>query len=362
MDSSLVLTMSMAAPTPSSMPPPPRHNIVFTLPRTSSNLLTQILNLSAQLNIHRHPSDGYIFLPPLVHRFKNDLAGKDVNLWTEEEWHGMRDAFQRAYEELEKLIGEADVNGKGIYIKEHINWLVEPGRETQFLWPGQSNAWNDTFTITPAKTNTPASASLSKHRSTTNETCLPDSILSRLSPTILIRNPLLTLPSLLRTIIDNEGLDIALATPTSQWLWESSFHWSRSLYDFYTTTIPASARATNTPGIAYPIVLDADDLSNPDLVRRYTQAVQLDPELVRFEWEAAGREELEGVGPNVRRMKDTLLASTGIVKGKTAVGVSAEREIGKWKEEFGEVLAGRLVGLLEGVRGDYEELWGRRFR
>lgn len=200
----------------------------------------------------------------------------------------------------------------------------------------------------PVKTNTSDSASRSKDRSIANETCLPDSILSLFSPTILIRNPILTLPSLLRTIIDNEGLESALATPTSQWLWESSFHWSKSLYDFYITTVPASARATNTPGITYPIILDADDLSNSDLMRRYVQAVQLDPEQVRFEWEATSQEELEGIGTDVRRMKDTLLASKGIVKGKTAEGLSAESERGKWKEEFGEVLAGRLMGCWRG--------------
>jgi hypothetical protein len=44
----------------------------------------------------------------------------------------------------------------------------------------------------------------------------------------------------------------------------------------------------------------------------------------------------------------------------TEIEVAAEQE--KWKEEFGEVLAGRLVELVEDAMEDYEWLYERRLR
>ena len=340
----------------SSLTPPPRHNIIFTIPRTSSNLLTQILNLSAQPGIHRVPSDGYVFLPPLVHRFRNNLAGKNVNDWTHEERSGMTEAFQKAYNDLNKWTQEAEEEGKGMMIKEHINWLLSPVAETRFLF-SSSPTLDTKFTIQPAQ---PIQNLQFESPSENNETCFPDSILSSLAPTILIRNPLLTLPSLLRTSIDIEGLETALATPIEQWEWETSYHWSRTLYAFYASLpfpLPSSV-----PEINYPIILDADDLPDQELMRRYASAVRLDPSLIRFSWPVAPKEEIEASGKNIARMKDTLLASSGIVKGKTSQGLTIEGEMKKWEKEFGNVLTGRLVELWEGAKEDYVWLFERRFR
>jgi len=340
----------------SSSTPPPRHNIIFTLPRTSSNLLTQILNLPAQPGIHCIPSDGYIFLPPLIHRFRNNLAGRNANDWTHEERSGITKAFQKAYNDLDKWGKEAEEEGKEIFIKEHINWLLSPTAETLFLF-SSSPTFNDEFTIEPTN---PTQSFRFEGRSANNETCFPDSILSSLLPTILIRNPLLTLPSLLRTSIDIEGLETAVATPIEQWKWESSYHWSRTLYAFYTSLF--SPLPSSVPETDYPIILDADDLPDQELMRRYATTVGLDPSLIRFSWPAAPKEEIEAAGKNIARMKDTLLASSGIVKGKTSQGLTITSEKKKWEKEFGDVLAGRLVELWEGTRGDYEWLFERRFR
>jgi hypothetical protein len=332
-----------------------RHNFIFTLPRTSSNLLTQILNLPAQPGIHRVPSDGYIFLPSLIHRFMHKLAGKNVTEWTDEERSGMKEAFQKAYNDLGKWSKEAEEGGKGIFIKEHINWLLSPVDETKFLFSVPSTTFPELFTVLPAD-----SASSPIARSPYNETCFPDSVLSSLFPTILIRNPILTLPSLLRTSIDIEGLETALATPIEVWKWECSYHWSRTLYDFY-HSLPSSI-PSGVPEIDYPIILDADDLPNQELMGRYATAVGLDPSFIRFSWPAAPKSEVEATGKNIARMKDTLLASSGIVEGKSSQGLSIEGERLKWEKEFGEVLAGRVVELWEELKGDYEWLFERRFR
>ncbi|KAF2707910.1 hypothetical protein K504DRAFT_483184 [Pleomassaria siparia CBS 279.74] len=331
----------MADSIPSPSPSLPRHHdIIFTLPRTSSNLLTQMLNLPAQPSVHRHVSDGYIFLPTTAYRFGNGIVGTNVNTWTDEQRDGMREAFQSCYHAR-------------VFIKEHVNWLVEPVRETRFLFGEQSVADEEQFIVTPT-------------RSRRNETCFPDSILADIAPTMLIRNPILSLPSLLRTSIDLQGKEEELATSHEQWLWEASYHWSRTLYEFYTTSasaLPAESLATvDIPGITFPIVVDADDLSNRDLVRRYAKAVGLDEDKVRFEWEATTGQDLEGFSRMEKRMKDTILGSKGIVKGKTAEGLTIDTERVKWEKEFGDVLAARLVRLVELVKGDYEWLWERRLK
>ena len=302
-----------------------------------------------------------MFLPPLIQRFKNHLAGKDVNTWTEEERHGISEAFQTAYLALEAWIGEAEKVGEVVFIKEHINWLIDPIAETRFLHGKEHSIEEDIFTIRPTSTSSHSPPSRTKLKDKDNETCLPDSVLNRFIPTILIRNPLLTIPSQLRTSIDNEGLEAALSTPLEQWRWETSFHWSRSLYTYY-SSLPISSRKASVQGTEYPIILDADDLPKQGLMKRYAQSVGLNDEVLRFEWDVASQEDVEKMGKTERRMRDTLLASRGIVGGKTAHGLSVEGERDKWRNEFGDELAERVELLVKEGMGDYEWLWERRFR
>lgn len=334
---------------PAATPTKPPLNVVFTIPRTSSHLLIQILNLPAQPSIHKHASDGYFFLAPLVQRFKRQLSGKDVSLWKDEDVRAVKEACQISYDGFEKFLLEAKGRGKGVFVKEHVNWFLDPTAESRYLHSasnGLGAATTSPFTII-------AAGSRNKIVSGSNETSLPDEVLLRLRPTFLIRNPMLTFPSLLRTSIDNEGRGAVMAGAETQ-RWEMSFHWSRALYEFY-----VEQRNLNsvTP---VPIILDADDILNPDLMRTYAQTVGLDPNVIRYEWEKASEEEVGKLAKTERRMKDTILASQGIVKGKTAEGMQLDSEIEKWKVEFGEDLAARLEGFVRAAMEDYEWLWERR--
>lgn len=356
-----------------SQPGLPVYNILLTLPRTSSHLLTQILNLGAQPGIHRHPSDGYFFIQPTIQRFTHHLAGKHVSAWTEEERDIVRDAFQRSYEQVDTFVKEVQRHGKSSYVKIHINWLVEPVSESRFLYPLSPSstviAPNDSgialeqdvtvpWTVEPSLDTPGDSATL--YRSQFNETALPDSVLKTWKATFLIRHPALTFPSLLRTGIDNEGLATVLQQEATQ-RWEATFHWSRRLYEFY-SSLPEPDRATRDPNISYPIILDADDILNAKLVSNYAHAVGLDENKIRYEWKRASSDEIEKLSATERRMKDTLLQSEGIVQGKTAEGLVLEEEIKKWKTEFGEVLASRLESLVKATLNDYEWLWERRLK
>lgn len=108
----------------------------------------------------------------------------------------------------------------------------------------------------------------------------------------------------------------------------------------------------------YPIILDAADLADQELVRKYARAVGLDPDVVVFEWGVATGEERKGMGEMEGRMKDTLLGSIGVVVGKLR-GKEEEERV-KWREEFGEVVAGRLEALVRDAMADYEWLRERR--
>jgi hypothetical protein len=341
------------------------YNIVFTIPRTSSHLLIQILNLPAQDSIHRHPSDGYFFLAPLVQRFKHHLAGKDVSSWSEEQQEAVKDAFQESWEGLAKFLETAKKSGKGVFVKDHINWLVDPIAETRFLHPPTPRASRvpngipppdppgNPFAITVHDIDSPT-------LSPRNETVLPDDVLAGLRPTFLIRNPMLTFPSLLRTSLDNEGRQAVIDQYDTQ-RWELTFHWSRALYEFY-LNLQGYDRTTSSPDIQYPIILDADDLLDENLMRRYASAIHLDPDLVRYTWPAATSSELDALSKTEKRMKSTILGSEGIVQGKTSQGLVLDEEVVKWKKEFGDELGERLDGFVKDAMEDYWWLWEKRLK
>ncbi|KAF2010778.1 hypothetical protein BU24DRAFT_495982 [Aaosphaeria arxii CBS 175.79] len=352
--------MAPATPpeTPTSPQKPPIHNILLTLPRTSSHLLTRILNLPSQPSIHRHPSDGYFFLAPTVQRFSHHLAGKPLPAWTSDERDALRDAFQTSYEELEAFHSAVVAAGKSSYVKIHVNWLIEPVSETSFLFPDleQQQLLPAPWTVQTASQGPDAT------KSALNETAVPDEVLRGWRPTFLVRHPALVFPSLLRTAIDNEGVESVLKGEATQ-RWEATFHWSRALYEFYDGDGEGEGRESRVEGVRYPIVVEADDVvGRPEVVRLYARAVGLDEKLVRYEWERASETEVAGLSKVERRMKDTLLGSRGIVGGKTAEGLVVEDEVVKWGKEFGEVLGERLRVLVEASMADYEWLRERRLR
>ncbi|KAF2119236.1 hypothetical protein BDV96DRAFT_642273 [Lophiotrema nucula] len=331
----------------------PLHNILFTQPRTASHLLTKILNLDAQPSIHPHSDKGYFFLKALGVRFRHDLSGKHIDMWSAQENEDYRAALQGSYTEFENWLEEVENTGKGSYVKQHTSWLIEPVSETKFIY-GRDSTNAKTWAINVDSRD-------EVEHSKGNETILPSTTLLRLRPTFLIRHPALAFPSLLRTSIDNEGFEKVLNDEGTQ-KWEMTLHWTRSLYSWYLTHLSNLEKATKDEVITYPIILDADDISKSALMAKYAAAVGLDPSLIRFEWEAASPEELKGLSKTVQRMKDTILASTKIVEGKDSRALILGDEKQKWKDEFGEVLAGRLVKFVDGAMDDYEWLKERRLK
>jgi len=335
----------------------PVHNVLFTIPRTASHLLTKILNLPSQPSIlcPANGKDGYLFLPALVQRFQRNLTERHIGQWNEVDIKRFQEALQAGFDAWIAFIGHAEGDGRGTYVKEHINWLLDPVSEARALgYAGQNDVeafevyWSD--------------ASKEQERNVHNLTCLPTKfLLESVKPTFLVRHPALTFPSALRTSIDIEGLSIALASERTQ-RWECTYAWTLSLYRLYTET-PDFNRATFVDGIKYPIILDASDLSNETMLKRYALAVGLDDDKVRFVWDAAGKEEVGALEKAEQRMKSTILSSKCVERGKLGVdGIDLRLLEREWMEEFGDVLADRMGRLVRASMPAYEELRGMRLQ
>jgi hypothetical protein len=300
--------------------------------------MMRILNLSNQPSISRHHEDGYCFLPTQLYRYTHNTAGRPMQEWTDEERSGMHAAHSNSFTAWKDWINEAEHQGKGTFIKEHINWTIRPFAETNYLYT-TDHAAKDVIS---------------------NLTSIPESFLSTVRATFLIRHPALVAPSLVRVAMQNEGISEVLTISAEKTMqWESTYTWHVSLYRFLLSTSPHSS---HDPKVTYPIILDASDLGDKALVRRYAAAVALDPDTVQFEWD--GATSLEGMGRIEVVMKETLLKSKGLVLEKLArveeLDVKMLKE--KWKEEFGEELGGRVGALVDNAREDYEWLWERRMK
>jgi hypothetical protein len=261
----------------------------------------------------------------------------------------MADALKESWEAWKQWSEKAEKEGKGTYVKEHVNWMLDPAVEFAFLHGGEVTAKR-------------LPEGLRDEDAEMNVTAIPDAwLFYRVRPTFLIRHPALTFPSLMRTAIDNEGVEEVLKAESAMVMrWECSYTWHVQLYR-YLLASGSYPKESKVEGITYPIILDAADLKDEALVRRYAEAVGLDAEKVRFAWQEGEKEDM---GEMEARMKDTLLVSKGMVAGKLTGGgemdIEAEKE--KWRKEFGDVLTERLVMLVDAAMGEYEWLYTRRMR
>lgn len=229
-------------------------------------------------------------------------------------------------------------------MKEHVNWTLLPERESGFLHGDADGVQKAGGPRSPPEGGNP--------------TAIPNELWSRVTPTFLIRHPALAFPSALRTALDNEGL-AAVRSAHSEGMMrvECSFRWHTQLYRYLVSL--SSSEDDGAAARRPPLIVDASQLADPDFVRRYAEHVGLEAGRVRAQWESVGGEEVEGMGKVERRMRSTLLASRGVLRGKLEGGLEGR---GEWEREFGGVLAARLVRLVGEAVGEYEWLFERRWR
>lgn len=367
---------------------PSRRIYLLSHPRTASNLLVKILNLENQpaLN-HGSRSDeesrnkfGYFFLPTMPHRL--DLAFRASHEWTEQARTQMKSCFQACADSLAEYVESAERQGRSVFVKEHLNWMIAPSAEDEVKRGGATAGpeadWNveipDVLVLTPEAERSALAQPLPR-----NETVLPDDFLLTWTPTFLIRHPALVFPSIYRTSLDLEGPEETKKAAEGMFRSEMTWRWTRRLCEWYwfhdeernrtrIATSSESAEQRHTQATACPIILDADDIIlSPSVVTRYCSLVGLDASLCRFEWPAASAEEQESMSFIERRMKSSLLSSTGlIVQGKTAKTAETpdllETEKKAWKAEFGDEEAAKIERWVRDALPDYEFLRERRLK
>ncbi|KAF2690735.1 hypothetical protein K458DRAFT_412079 [Lentithecium fluviatile CBS 122367] len=326
------------------------YNLLLSQPRTCSHLLTRILNLPAQPAVHKHPGDGYFFMDIIGARFAKKLSGTGIATFSEDKVPAYHTILQKCVKDMEDWVKEVAETGKGCFVKQHVCWMIDPVSEINFIRDlkidGQE-AWDFGGKVDRTE--------VKSERSEGNDTVLPDALLKEFCPTFLIRHPALAFPSMVRASRD------ALDSPDGQ-NWELNYHWSKRMYEWYASRLSVQEKRSATNGIEFPIVLDSDDIEHPPLVEKYAQAIGLDKSLLRWKWPVVTPQEVEQNGMIMARMKDTLMNSQGIVKGKSSEGLDVEVEKEKWMKEFGEDLGGKLCLLVDKAMEDYEWLRERRLR
>ncbi|KAF7919359.1 uncharacterized protein EAE97_011691 [Botrytis byssoidea] len=319
-----------------------RNHLLLSSPRTASNLLVTILNLENQPDIYttERSKHGYFFLDSF-HTRKYLFAADSPHMrdWTQEDRKKSLAAHQSCFESLRDHAIAAQSEGKFAYVKEHAAWLMNPVALTKLIY--NEEVGEEGWTVKAFDSQT---------RSIGNDTLLPDEFLKGWMPTFLIRHPALVIPSFLRARHDVEGLEYSRKEWKSRKL-QTSMKWSRDLYDWYCSQ-----------GTEEPIVLDADDImTNRDIMVKYAKIIGADPTRLRFSWEVKPAEQDWGESTAAwKRMSSTLRSSSGVLEGKTSAGLVVEEEVEKWKEEFGNEIAGELETWVRDAMPHYEHMKVKR--
>ncbi|KAJ9613268.1 hypothetical protein H2200_003210 [Cladophialophora chaetospira] len=338
---------------------------LFTHPRTASNLLVRILNLENQPSLRSPDSktnlgNKYEYFFVSTQPLRIGLADRSSEEWSQDEQAEMKHQLQVSADELRRYIDAAQVGGRSVFVKEHLLWMLSPEAEDlvkagpqkdRFFWKAQFP--HDDHTREVIKSHDDDSA---KSPGVRNETVLPDDFLRTLTPTFLIRHPALVFPSLYRTSVDLEGREEAKKNANGMFRLEMTFRWTRCLFEWYETEWKRGET------VAAPLIIDADDIIlNPNVVAKYCDLVGLDATKCLLEWERATVEEEGGMNFLERRMKSSLLASTGIIQqGKGASGLDLGQEARKWSEELGEEEGKKLLNWISAAMPDYDFLKERR--
>lgn len=337
----------------------PRRFLLISQPRTASNLLIHILGLENQSSIIPIKDWGYIFAETSIKLYHMGLRGVSVDKWTDEMKKHAVDQYQKNLDTFQKYADDAEVQGKGMLIKEHGCFIASPYALHEFL-EGQTGVTERP--IWPIKV--PSGYGSEFTYSSGNATLFPDEFLRSWQPTFLIRHPALMFPSYYRAMLDlmkindqspgeRSARDLELAL---------TLHWARTLYDWYMEQKAATESSDGNHSDLFPVVLDADDVINePRVVKKFAETIGLDIDQLRFTWGVEDEEVSEDPKSKMKaRMRNTLNASTGIKKDKAATNIDIDVEAAKWLAEFGPEDGATVERLVRAAMPDYEYLRAKR--
>ncbi|KXX82732.1 hypothetical protein MMYC01_200850 [Madurella mycetomatis] len=353
--------MAVATTTPTENKP--RRLLLVSVPRTASNLLVKVLNIQRQPNALSNGKGGYFFHHAFMVATREALFKKPIEEWSDREKTEIRDAYQLCLDQLEERCAQAQRDNKIMFTKEHGFWFINPATMySQRLGPERLEPVKVEGDLAEFfRLRLPDAVGPERTYSADNWTLFPDEYLRMWRLTFIIRHPALAWPSLYRALlkvaklgaVDDDGLKGASAA-------NMTLTWTRKLYDWSMTQQP------DTP----PLIIDANDvIHNPDSVLRFCEAAGLDKNFVQFEWGGENDKNptdgWDNPGMPIDRqvaeiMLSTLEASKGLVKDKAPTKVDIKVEAEKWKDEFGDDVAGVIEKAVWDAMPDYEYLWARR--
>ncbi|KAL9096531.1 MAG: hypothetical protein Q9163_006441 [Psora crenata] len=337
---------------------PRRPMILFTSPRTTSNLFMHLFKKHPSLSLF-----GYSF-------FVAYMNGPEKRLGIEREMANpgglgcdqSTETFQFAFERLQGSMAKAIHDGRTPLLKEHAFVIMHPRVVEKHLGLSEGQ-FAPTGTQIIDKSTEPPSVS-----SGMNPTIYPDHFLQSLAPIILFRHPAKAFPSFLRAET-RAKIDSDLTSPF--WATTTCLHWQVILFKWYKEQAEAFKTATQgaTDGstavdVAEPLVIEADDLLHSEtLVHKLCLKFHLDPAYVQYQWEAVAESQKVNQAPSVHAYMSTLHNSTGIVKSEERdVDLDLDKEKAKWIEEFGEHDGKAMAACVDGAMDDYYFLREQRLR
>ncbi|KAF7590778.1 hypothetical protein BBP40_002394 [Aspergillus hancockii] len=322
---------------------------LITAPRTASNLLVRILAPDHQPNTI---SGEYYFRDALWQTESSRCLEKSLESWSADDISALRKAYQRCFDRLQAFSSTA--TDKRIILKEHVLFVLDPGARAR----SRDSVLKEEHMC--CKVQDRVTSDLQVSGLPLNISVLPGRFLAGWFPVFLIRHPAVVFPSYYRTYVTHWARTPEVMERCKGEIETAmTLRWSRCLYDWYQALWEQAGRHKGLPA---PIILEAEDImSEPQLVARFCQTVGLDSSQLQYSWKPVSKDVLDSINPGERRMRDTLYASSGVDQGRIRRKIDMDKEIQKWKIEFGEAAALDLEHWVRAAMPDYEFMRQRRF-
>ncbi|KAL8635007.1 MAG: hypothetical protein Q9228_007461 [Teloschistes exilis] len=316
-----------------------------THPRTASNLLAKQFENHPQLALKGYTFfDAHLFGPESAREWKatSDKPGAD------------KATYQNSFNELQQFLERIEQEGKSVFIKEHISFILDPARKAASSPLSNGRLPQPCPRVVDETVQSIDGQTLVTER--TNPSVLPDSFMRTLSPIIQIRHPVLSVSSRYRASCKSRGPPDIFAV---EYLLQDLYAAPRMVFDWYSEHVYPNRKLIARGAQSWPLVLDGEDLVNDNerVISAICTLANLDIQGVTNEWQPVS-EDLKSKQPvNVQTYLSTIQNSSGVIKSGYKEGnLSIDKEAEKWTGEFGSEVANRLKEIAEAAMVDYTYL------
>ncbi|KAL8659860.1 MAG: hypothetical protein Q9226_000225 [Calogaya cf. arnoldii] len=317
-----------------------------THPRTASNVIV----LAKQFRCHPQlaPKE-YTFMTAFIYGPER----LDDTDFAKPPPHAEKATFQNAFNELQNFLASIEQEGKHIFIKEHISFMLDPRVLATKFPPSEGRPLKPCPNVVDRTTISGVQGDDVTNANRTNPSVLPDSFFRTLSPIIQIRHPAISVPSFYRAIISvSPERDVY----SQKFFSGANFAWPRITFDWFCEHVYPQRKETLRGHSSWPLVVDGDDLLNENerVITAICSLANLDTKGILKEWNPINEDIQQKQPDEVRRFLSTLQASNGIIKsGLKGEDIVVEEEAEKWVKEFGPEIANRLKEVVEAMMDDY---------